>query len=178
MKKEITHHQITFQGDEIGDRWSFLATAEGYRSELRTAIPDAHTIIPFRLVMQQLVKVEVSYQDHLLSSDDYTLNVCRKRDRINYDRGNKKNEIVFVGDEIDRKWKIEIIYNNDVTLYGKAIICPRDLYADITINIALEEDEKRPKKRLKWVLFASLILLSAIIITIAAIWLNPFQILR
>jgi len=118
---------IDFVGDTIGEEWIIKASATGHEEKEETFKPETKSSVNIRLSEQKKFKVEVRDRENnqLFSSDDYSLNVYCRTDRLKYPVKEKDNTIVFTGDEIEKEWRIEALKNGYWMPEGK-VFCPKN----------------------------------------------------
>ncbi|MDR2058196.1 MAG: hypothetical protein LBP83_07960 [Dysgonamonadaceae bacterium] len=113
-EKPITGNSITFEGDELGDYWDIEVEVNGYENKKcrykPTEYPDNNSI-PFKLEEQKIIEIQLSDDnDQPIDSRYVMIKVFyHRRDEMpKYCIKNNKNKFVFVGNEIDKKWQVEI----------------------------------------------------------------------
>ena len=140
--KEAKNNQIVFEGDEIGDNWYVEARAYEYKEEGAKIIPEKTTNVTFELKEQRIFIIAVidKKNNETLFPNEYELKVFdNKKQTPQYYIKNEKNKIVFVGNEIEREWHIEIKKNGYEVFDEKVKIYPRNEDTKHPIEIYVEK---------------------------------------
>jgi hypothetical protein len=136
--QEVNNNQIVFEGDEIGNEWHIEIKSADYTSYKRDFKPEDTPKIQISLNKQKILTIEVidERNNKIFSPNDYELKIFdNKKQTPQYQIENEKNKIVFVGNEIEKIWSIEVKKRDYEVSGEKAMICPQNKDTEQSIKI-------------------------------------------
>jgi hypothetical protein len=131
--KQVVNNRIEFTGEEIGEIWNIFVSAPNYAPEKFNYRPADHrgnNEKDIRLVEEKIVEIRV-----INEANGDVLSGFEVSDQQNQRRTlRSNNQIVFIGNEIEQEWRLQIKYKGYETK-STAPICPRTQQTPITVKL-------------------------------------------